>query len=204
MRRVDRSMSDERARQMLATGFCGRLATVGVDGWPYVVPFLYVWMDHQVFIHRTSSGGHLAENLKANPRVCFEIDAPDEVFAYGRYECDTGLAYASVIAFGSMHIVEDLEQKTRFCIELMRKYADAGWERPRGILPPSRRDRHLWDDHRSPHREATGPSWDIGALAGARPDEVPERQAAALQRDRALKAVPRAGRKYQLWRTRRS
>ena len=135
MRRLDRSMSDEHARQMLATGFCGRLATVGVDGWPYVVPFLYVWMDQQVFIHRTSSGGHLAANLKANPRVCFEIDTPDEVFAYGRFECDTGLAYASVIAFGSMRIVEDSEQKTRFCLELMRKYADAGWERPRGFFP---------------------------------------------------------------------
>jgi len=135
MRRADRLMSDEDALQMLATGFCGRLATVGIDGWPYVVPLLYVWMDQQVFIHRTSSGGHLAENLRANPRVCFEIDAPGEVFAYGRYECDTGLAYASVIAFGSMRLVQDVEEKTRFCIELMRKYADAGWERPHGFFP---------------------------------------------------------------------
>jgi len=135
MRRTDRLMSDEEALQMLATSFCARLATVGVDGWPYVVPLLYVWMDQRVFIHRTSSGGHLAENLKANPRVCLEIDAPGEVFAYGRYECDTGLAYTSVIAFGSMRIVEDLEQKTRFCIELMRKYADASWERPQRFFP---------------------------------------------------------------------
>jgi len=135
MRRADRAMGEEHAQQMLATGFCGRLATVGVDGWPYVVPFLYVWMDRQVFIHRTSSGGHLAANLGANPRVCFEIDAPEEVFAYGRYECDTGFAYASVIAFGSMRIVEDSEQKTRFCIELMRKYADADWGRPQGFFP---------------------------------------------------------------------
>jgi len=45
MRRTDRSTSDEDARQMLRTGFCGRLATVGADGWPYVVPLLYVWMD---------------------------------------------------------------------------------------------------------------------------------------------------------------
>ena len=135
MRRSDRLMSDEDALQMLATGFCGRLATVGVDAWPYVVPLLYVWMDQQVFIHRTSSGGHLAENLRTNSRVCFEIDAPGGVFAYGRYECDTGVAYASVIAFCSMRIVKDLEKKTRFCIELMRKYADAGWDRPQGFFP---------------------------------------------------------------------
>jgi nitroimidazol reductase NimA-like FMN-containing flavoprotein (pyridoxamine 5'-phosphate oxidase superfamily) len=135
MRRADRLMSDEQALQMLATSFCGRLATAGVDGWPYVVPLLYVWLDQQIFVHRTSAGGHLAENLKTNPRVCFEVDAPGEVFAYGRYECDTGLAYASVMAFGSMRIVEDSERKTRFCVELMRKYADVSWERPKGFFP---------------------------------------------------------------------
>ena len=135
MRRADRLMSDEHALQMLATSFCGRLATVGADGWPYAVPLLYVWMDRQVFIHRTSSGGHLAENLRATPRVCFEIDAPGEVFAYGRYECDTGLAYASVIAFGRMGLVEDVERKRRFCVELMRKYADDSWQRPKDFFP---------------------------------------------------------------------
>jgi len=128
-------MSDADTLQMLATGFCGRLATMGADGWPYVVPFLYVWMDRQVFVHRTNAGGHLADNLRANPRECFEIDAPDEVFAYGRYECDTGLAYASVIAFGSMRLVDDLALKTRFCVELMRKYADPSWDRPRDFFP---------------------------------------------------------------------
>jgi len=60
---------------------------------------------------------------------------PGEVFAYGRYQCDTGLAYTSVIAFGSMRIVESVEEKTRFCIELMRKYADPNWERPGGFFP---------------------------------------------------------------------
>lgn len=135
MRRTDRVMSHARTFEMLAAGFCGRIGTVGVDGWPYVVPFLYVWMDQQLYIHRTSAGGHLAENLKANPRVCFEIDAPDEVFAYGRYECDTGLAYESVIAFGTLRLVTDSEEKARFCLQLMRKYADASWERPKDFFP---------------------------------------------------------------------
>jgi uncharacterized protein len=135
MRRTDRTMDDARAREMLAGGFCGRLGTVGADGWPYVVPLLYVWMDDRVFVHRTSAGGHLADNLAANPRVCFEVDAPDAVFAYGRFECDTGLAYASVIAFGTMHLVDDPAEKTRFCVELMGKYADAGWDRPKDFFP---------------------------------------------------------------------
>jgi nitroimidazol reductase NimA-like FMN-containing flavoprotein (pyridoxamine 5'-phosphate oxidase superfamily) len=135
MRRVDRVMTEERARQMLASGFCGRVGTTGTHGWPYVVPLLYVWMDEQVYVHQARARGHLRESLDANPRVCFEIDEPSDVFAYGRYECDTGLAYASVIAFGAVRIVEAEEEKTRFFVELMRKYGDPSLQRPPAFFP---------------------------------------------------------------------
>ena len=63
------------------------------------------------------------------------VDEPGDAFAYGRYECDTGLAYGSVIAFGTVHIVEEPEEKTRFCVELMRKYGDSDWQRPKEFFP---------------------------------------------------------------------
>ncbi len=40
IRRADKHMSDERARETLARGYAGRLGTVAPDGWPYVVPLL--------------------------------------------------------------------------------------------------------------------------------------------------------------------
>ena len=43
LRRTDKALSEERARETLLGGFSGRLGTVGVDGWPYVVPLLYVF-----------------------------------------------------------------------------------------------------------------------------------------------------------------
>ena len=135
MRRAERAMPEERAWQMLATGFYGRLGTAGPDGWPYVVPLLYVWMNRQVYVHHARARGHLRSNLDANRRVCFEIDAPSDVFAYGRYECDTGLAYQSVIAFGTMRLVDEPAEKTSFCVELMRKYADPSWQRPKDFFP---------------------------------------------------------------------
>jgi uncharacterized protein len=135
LRRADKAMSDERARSMLETGFSGRLGTVGEDGWPYVVPLLYVWMDGQVYVHNSRSRGHLRQNVDHDPRVCFEVDEPGEVFAYGRFECDTSVAYRSVIAFGRIRIVEDREEQARFCSELMRKYGDPSWERPRAFFP---------------------------------------------------------------------
>ena len=35
IRRADRLIPDERARKILADGYCGRLATIGPDGYPY-------------------------------------------------------------------------------------------------------------------------------------------------------------------------
>ena len=135
VRRMDKVMPEERARAALERGFCGRLATVGRDGWPYVVPLLYVWRDGDLWLHNTSAHGHLRDNVDFESRVCFEVGEPGEVFAYGRFECDTSVSYASVIAFGRIRIVDDRDLKIRFFEDLMRKYSDAPLERPKGFFP---------------------------------------------------------------------
>ena len=135
VRRADKLMPEESACEALARGFAGRLATVGADGWPYVVPLLYVWIDGEIWVHNTRARGHLRENVDHEPRVCFEVDEPDEVFAYGRFECDTSVAYRSVLAFGRIRIVEDRERKAAFCDALLAKYGDPGWKRPEGFYP---------------------------------------------------------------------
>jgi hypothetical protein len=43
LRRTDKAMIDERVEDVIRRGACGRLATVAADGWPYVVPLLYIW-----------------------------------------------------------------------------------------------------------------------------------------------------------------
>lgn len=135
VRRADKVMAEGGAREMLERGFCGRLATVGWDGAPYCVPLLYVCMDGEVFVHNTRARGHLRENVDHEPRVCFEVDEVGEVFAYGRFECDSSLAYRSVIVFGRIRVVEDLDTKRRFCDGLMSKYAKKEWTRPKGLYP---------------------------------------------------------------------
>jgi hypothetical protein len=99
------------------------------------VPLLYVCMDGEVFVHNTRARGHLRENVDREPRVCFEVDEAGEVFAYGRFECDSTVAYRSVIIFGRIRVVEDLPTKRRFCDGLMAKYAKKDWERPKGFYP---------------------------------------------------------------------
>src|ERR1700733_2323639 len=85
LRRADRALTAERSIEVLAAGFSGCLATVGADGYPYCTPLPYVWIDGELHLHTGSARGHLRANVDVNPRVCFEVDAPDEVFDYGRF-----------------------------------------------------------------------------------------------------------------------
>src|ERR1700750_2218049 len=80
LRRADRAMTSEETLQALERGFAGRLAIVSEDGPPYCVPFLYIWAEGQWFLHGTSAMGHLQTNVRREPRVCFELDEPDQVF----------------------------------------------------------------------------------------------------------------------------
>ena len=136
MRRGDRVMAEADVLAMLDQGFSGRLAVIGEDGWPYCVPMLYVWREGTLWLHGTMARGHLRSSIEAHSKVCFEIDEPDQVYAYGRFECDTGLAYRSCILFGQARVVEDTAAKQRFFEALMRKYAGGQWqERPRDFFP---------------------------------------------------------------------
>lgn len=135
LRRADRAMTSQRSLETLAAGFSGRLATMGADGYPYCIPLLYLWMDGELYLHTGSARGHLRANIEVNPRVCFEIDEPDEVFDYGRFECDSGLAYQSVVLFGTIRIVDEISDKQRFCEALMSKYGKPGTRRPKGFFP---------------------------------------------------------------------
>jgi nitroimidazol reductase NimA-like FMN-containing flavoprotein (pyridoxamine 5'-phosphate oxidase superfamily) len=135
LRRADRSMSPERTLEVLARGYSGRLATVSEDGFPYCIPLLYLWIDGEVHLHTTGATGHLRANVERDPRVCFQIDESEGVFDYGRFECDSGLAYRSACLFGRIRIVEDRPAKQRFCEALMTKYGKPETRRPKGFFP---------------------------------------------------------------------
>jgi len=134
-RRRDLALSEECSTDVLNRGFCGRLATIGPEGWPYAVPLLYILEEKTVFVHLGSISGRLSANLAHDNRVCFVVDEPGEVYGYGRFECDSALAYTSVMVFGRAEVVPGRKEKSRFCDQLMRKYGNAVKGRPQGFYP---------------------------------------------------------------------
>ena len=120
--------------RMLAEARIGRLCLAEVDGRPYCIPLPFCWTGGALYL-RLPLTGRKGTILAENDRVCFEVDEPGAVFAYGRFECDTAIAYASVIAFGRIRVVEDRTAKEAFCRALMSKYAPADGSRPQGFFP---------------------------------------------------------------------
>src|SRR5262245_27563584 len=59
LRRTDKLMSHERTLELLVRGFCGRIATVGADGWPYCVPLLLFLQLYGELRRRERAEGYL-------------------------------------------------------------------------------------------------------------------------------------------------
>ena len=128
-------LAEAEARDLIKGAYCGRVATVGADGWPYVVPLLHVFDGNVIGLHNTAARGHFRLNVERDARACFEVDEPMKVFDYGRFECDSGLAYRSAIAYGRIQIVADAAAKIRFFDALLAKYGTGVPGRPKSFYP---------------------------------------------------------------------
>ena len=70
VRRADRAVAENEAREILARAEHGVLATIGADGWPYAVPVNHVLEGDEIFIH-CALAGHKLENIAVEERVAY-------------------------------------------------------------------------------------------------------------------------------------
>ncbi len=130
LRRTDRAMSAQETVALLERATVMRIGTVDREGWPYVVPFSFVYHDGKVYFHHTSEESHLSANLKANPHVCIEVDEPGPVFARDESACSIGRVFQSAVAFGRASLVTDPKEKEQVFHRLLARYADPRWGLP--------------------------------------------------------------------------
>ena len=133
MRRQDREITDrERLWEILRSVDVCRVAFCG-EGWPYIVPMNFGCLDGKLYFHCASAGTKL-DLIKANPNVCFEVEANVEIVP-GNEACNWSVRYQSAIGFGRATIVEDLEEKRAGVKALLAQYSDREIEIPQHVSP---------------------------------------------------------------------
>ncbi len=113
-------MSPERIELLLERALYGRLGTAGAE-FPYVVPLCFLYHKERLYFHSRLTGKKMGE-LKANPRVCMQIDEISGLIK-SSLPCDFNVAYESVIVQGTAKIVEDGNLKNEVLLLLAQKYA---------------------------------------------------------------------------------
>ncbi len=122
MTKRERQITDpEQIVHILDTGKVLHLG-LAVNNEPYVVPMNYGYTMEEgrltVYLHSATQGKKL-DMIRANPRVFFEIDC-DRMPFEGKLPCQYGLVYSSIMARGTAHIVDDVEEKKRAMSILMK------------------------------------------------------------------------------------
>lgn len=116
MRRSDKVLGSDVAKQILVAGEYGVLSTVDADGQPYGVPLNYSFVDNGIYFH-CALEGHKLDNLLANERVSFCVVGRTKLFP-----AVFSTEYESVIVTGTASVVQGSE-KHRGLVGLLEKYS---------------------------------------------------------------------------------
>ena len=98
------SLRDSDSLAILREGNLGRLGCIAA-GWPYVVPVNYFFDGKAIYIH--SAPGKKIDALRANPRVCLQVD-----------EIKDSYHWRSVIAYGTFEEVSNEETRENVLTKL--------------------------------------------------------------------------------------
>ena len=111
MRRKEQEITDKKViEEILSKSEICRIGMID-EGVPYIVPLNYGYFDNAIYIHSASDGKKI-DILKANNKVCFEIEYATEVIKKD-LSCDWAMKYRSLIGYGTIEIITDFEQKKR-------------------------------------------------------------------------------------------
>ena len=123
MRRKDREVTE--LNEILNIVDRAKILHLGLfdADYPYVVPlhYGYEYADgNLVFYLHCAGAGHKLDLIRANPKVCVELDCDVELMSGGEIPCRYGSAYASVIGRGCAQILSDDREKIRGLSLLMK------------------------------------------------------------------------------------
>ncbi len=117
MRRKDRMVSEEKARDIIEKSEYATLSTVDLEGNPYAVQVSHVLYENSIYLHCALVGRKL-DNLKENPKACMSFVSKLEV----EQELYT-VRYESAVVEGTAKIIEDEEEKMLALQLICKRYS---------------------------------------------------------------------------------
>ena len=118
-----RWMNDAEAREFLAAGTEGRMATSSAGGQPYITPLNYVCHEGKIYFHCAKTGRKL-DHIASNPLVCFEVSRDVRTAVSNGRPCDCSTRYSSVLVFGRARLVDGEPEKAALLNFLVAHLAD--------------------------------------------------------------------------------
>lgn len=116
LRRKDKQLTNEEAKDLLNRAEYGILSTVGENDQPYGVPLNFIYRDNAIYFH-CALAGHKLDNLASNPKVSFCVVENVEVLA-----SEFSTNFLSTVAFGVASEVNGEERYNAF-MGLLEKYS---------------------------------------------------------------------------------
>ena len=117
IRRVKQLLPNEAAVEVLDRNTSGTLALLGDDDYPYAVPLSYVYINEKLYFH-SAKNGHKIDAVKKYEKASFCVIDSDQIVP----EKFT-THYRSVIAFGKVRLIEDVEEMRSIATALAMKYS---------------------------------------------------------------------------------
>ncbi|HEY8911578.1 MAG TPA: pyridoxamine 5'-phosphate oxidase family protein [Desulfosporosinus sp.] len=122
MRREDKEITEQIALDgiMKKAQVC-RLA-VSYEAMAYIIPMSFGYANRTLYFHSAQEGLKLMI-LRENPKACFEVDIDTRVVP-SENACDWTMHYQSVVGFGDVEFIEQLEGKREAMRIIMGQYTD--------------------------------------------------------------------------------
>ena len=98
------------------------------DKAPYIVPLNFGYRDMTLFFH-SAPKGKKTDLIKKNPYACFEIDRINEPIESDE-PCSWGMQFQSVIGYGTIKFIRDMEEKKQALSLIMAQYSDGDYDFP--------------------------------------------------------------------------
>ena len=119
LQRKNKELTHDECTSLLISSKRGVLSVVGDGGYPYGTPMNHLYADDGNIYFHCGRGGHRLDALKSCSKVSFCV-------------CDEGrtsegkwaLTFESVIAFGRIEIIDDVDTVSEISEKLCRKFTD--------------------------------------------------------------------------------